>query len=276
MLDEKQLLRYSRQLILKEIGTNGQKKISEAKILVIGAGGLGSPALSYLAAAGVGTLGVVDFDKVGISNLQRQILFTTDDINKSKVETAKKRLNQMNPEVKIIEYDVRLDIDNIEDVIKDYDVVIDATDNYVTRYLVSDCCYFLKKPVIEGAVLGFVGILMTIIPDKSPCYRCLYPMPPKSGTAPTCSDIGIMGMVAGTIGSLQALEAIKVILGIGETLSGKVLFFDGLDFSMREMKLDMDDKCPLCGKDAVIKELSQYEMNHCANKVKGITQLNDL
>jgi adenylyltransferase/sulfurtransferase len=270
MFDENQLLRYSRQLIINEIGTDGQKKLSGSKILVVGSGGLGSPALTYLTAAGVGTLGIVDFDKVGLSNLQRQILYTTNDIGKSKVDIAQKRLNNINPEVKIIKHNVRIDIENIEDIIKGYDVVIDATDNFVARYLVSDCCYFLKKPVIEGAVLGFIGILMTIIPDISPCYRCLYPMPPKEGTAPTCTDIGIMGMVAGTIGSLQALEAVKVILGIGKTLSGRVLFFDGLDFSMKEMKLEKDKNCPLCGSNSSIKELVQYKMNYCATKVKDI------
>lgn len=271
MLDENQILRYSRQLILKEVGTEGQEKLLNSKVLVIGAGGLGSPVLYYLAAAGVGTIGAADFDVVGISNLQRQILYSTDECRKRKVDIAEEKLKKLNPDVKIIKYPCRVDINNIEDMIEDYDVVIDATDNFTARYLVSDCCHLNKKPLVEGAVIGFTGILMTIIPDKTPCYRCLYPVPPKEGDVPTCSDIGVMGMITGTIGSLQALEAVKLILGIGETMSGRVLFFDGLDMTFREMKLEKNKNCQLCGENASIKELSQYEMNYCATKVKNLT-----
>lgn len=270
MLDKNWVLRYSRQLILKEIGVEGQEKLIKSKVLVIGAGGLGSPALYYIAAAGVGKIGVADFDTVGISNLQRQILFSTDDLQKRKVDIAEEKLRKLNPDVSVAKYPYRVDINNIEDIISEYDVVIDATDNFTARYLVSDCCHLNGKPLIEGAVIGFTGILMTIIPGKTPCYRCLYPVPPKEGAVPTCSDIGIMGMVTGTIGSLQALEAVKVILGIGETLSGRVLFFDGLDMSFREMKLEKNKNCPLCGENPSIKELVQYEMNYCANKVKNM------
>jgi molybdopterin-synthase adenylyltransferase len=269
-MDEKRILRYSRQLILKEVGADGQEKLLKSKVLVIGAGGLGSPALYYLAAAGIGTIGAVDFDTVGISNLQRQILYSTDDLQKRKVDIVQEKLGKLNPDVNVIKHPCRVDINNIEDIIDRYDVVIDATDNFSTRYLVSDCCYLSGKPLIEGAVIGFTGILMTIIPMKTPCYRCLYPTPPKEGAVPTCSDIGIMGMVTGTIGSMQALEAVKVILGIGETLSGRVLFFDGLDMSFRELELEKNRNCQLCGENPGIKELTQYEMNYCASKIKNI------
>ncbi|HEX3029021.1 MAG TPA: HesA/MoeB/ThiF family protein [Clostridia bacterium] len=270
MLDENQVLRYSRQLILSEVGVKGQEKLLNSKVLVIGAGGLGSPALYYLAAAGIGTIGAADFDAVGISNLQRQILYSTDDCKKKKVDVAQEKLKKLNPDVNIIKFPQRVSIDNIEDMTDGYDVVIDATDNFTARYLVSDCCHLNGKPLIEGAVIGFTGILMTIIPGKTPCYRCLYPEPPKEGAVPTCSDIGVIGMVTGTIGSLQALEAVKVILGIGETVSGRVLFFDGLDMSFREMKLEKNKNCRLCGENPGIKELSQYEMNYCASKIKNI------
>ncbi|HEX3030598.1 MAG TPA: HesA/MoeB/ThiF family protein [Clostridia bacterium] len=269
MLEENQILRYSRQLILKEVGAEGQEKLLSSKVLVIGAGGLGSPALYYLAAAGIGTIGAADFDAVSVSNLQRQILYSTDDFGKKKVDIAGEKLKKLNPDVNIIKYPRRVDIDNIEEMIEGYDIVIDATDNFTARYLVSDCCHLNGKPLIEGAVIGFTGILLTIIPGKTPCYRCLYPVPPKEGAVPTCADIGVMGMITGTIGSLQALEAVKVILGIGETMAGRVLFFDGLDMSFREMKLEKNKNCNLCGENPGIKKLSQYEMNYCANKIKN-------
>jgi adenylyltransferase/sulfurtransferase len=275
LLSENQIHRYSRQLILKEIGVEGQEKLQKAKVLVIGAGGLGSPALYYLAAAGVGKIGIADFDTVGISNLQRQILYSTEDLQKKKVDIAKEKLEKLNPDLCIDKYPIRIDADNIEEIIDEYDVILDAVDNFTARYLVSDCCYFKGKPLVEGAVLGFTGILTTIIPGKTPCYRCLYPKPPKEGAVPTCSDIGILGMTTGTIGSLQALEAVKVILGIGEILSGRVLVFDGLDMSFRELKLDKNLKCPLCGKNPSIKELVQYEMNYCASKVNELKLKDD-
>lgn len=260
MFDDKNILRYSRQLILKEIGYEGQNKLLNSKVLVIGAGGLGSPALYYLAAAGVGTLGIADFDTVSISNLQRQVLHFTNDLGRKKVDSAEEKLKELNPDVNILKYPHRLNLDNIEETVQEYDVVIDAVDNFPARYLISDCCYFMKKPLIEGAVLGFEGILMTIVPDKSPCYRCLYPVPPEDGVVPTCNDLGIMGMVAGTIGSLQALECIKVLLGIGQTLSGRIMTFDGLNLSFRDIEWKKKSTCPLCGEKPVIKELIQYEI----------------
>lgn len=260
MLDKNDILRYSRQIILKEIGYEGQEKLLNSKVLVVGTGGLGSPALYYLAASGVGTLGIADFDLVGISNLQRQSLHFTEDLGRKKVDSAGEKLKKVNPGVKIIKYPYRIDADNIEEIVQQYDVVVDAVDNFPARYLISDCCYFKRKPLIEGAVLGFEGILMTIIPGKSPCYRCLYPMPPKDGVIPTCSDSGILGAVAGVIGSLQALETIKVLLGIGQTLSGRILTFDGLSLNFREIDWKRRPTCPLCGENPVIKELVQYDI----------------
>ena len=264
-MNKEQEIRYSRQIILNDIGCAGQEKLFNSKVLVIGAGGLGSPALYYLAAAGVGTLGIADFDTVGLSNIPRQILYSSEDIGKKKVDSAAAKLQSINPELKIEHYPSRINIDNIKEIIRDYDLIIDATDNFATRYLVSDCCYFLNKPLIEGAAIGFIGTVMTIIPGKSPCYRCLYPFPPQDGVVLSCGDVGIMGMVTGTIGSIQALEAIKVLLGIGRTLTGRFLYLDGLEMSFHETELPRDEKCPLCGNQPVIKELVQYEIK-CKSK----------
>lgn len=265
-MNRDQEIRYSRQIILNEIGRAGQEKLFQSKVLVVGAGGLGSPALYYLAAAGIGVLGIADFDAVGLSNLPRQILYSTGDIGNKKVEIAAKRLQAINPGLIVEKYPFRLNIDNIEEVIRGYDLVIDATDNFTARYLVSDCCFFMKKPLIEGAVIGFFGTIMTIIPDKSPCYRCLYPVPPRDGVVLSCADVGVMGMIPGTIGSIQALEAVKVILGIGRTLTGRFLYFDGLELSFRETQLEKNENCPLCGARPVIKELVQYEIK-CKSKI---------
>lgn len=253
MIGESDLLRYSRQILLKDVGHEGQEKLLNSRVLVAGAGGLGSPVLYYLAAAGVGTLGVVDFDAVNMSNLHRQILHFTDDLGKNKVDSAEEKLKKLNPGINVIKHAVRLNENNIENIVRQYDVVIDAVDNFSTRYLISDCCYLMNKPLVEGAVLGFEGILMTIIPNKSPCYRCLYPIPPEAGKVLTCNDVGIIGMVAGTIGSLQALETVKVILGIGRTLSGRILTFDGLNLVFRTIDWKRKSNCPLCGKNQVKK-----------------------
>ncbi|MDF2841122.1 MAG: hypothetical protein K0Q99_1894, partial [Clostridia bacterium] len=260
MLNEGQLSRYSKQIILDDIGVEGQQKLLNSKILVVGAGGLGSPVLYYLAASGVGTIGIADFDRVGLSNLQRQILHFTEDLGKKKVDSAEEKLNKLNPEVKIKKYTFRLDDQNIEDIIEEYDVVIDCTDNFTARYLISDCCYLLKKPVVEGAVVGFIGTLMTIIPDVSPCYRCIYPIPPQDGTVPSCADEGILGAVAGVIGTMQALEAIKLLLGVGDVLSGRMLFLDGLRMNIDEISLQKNEACELCGVNPTIKDLVSYEI----------------
>lgn len=260
-MNQEQILRYSRQIILNDFGgVGGQEKLLNAKVLVAGAGGLGSPVLLYLAAAGVGTIGIADFDTVGLSNLNRQVLHFTGDVGRKKVDSAQEKLESLNPDIKIIKYPFRLDIHNIADVISEYDVVVDALDNFPARYLLSDCCYFSKKPLIEGAVVGYEGILMTIIPDQSPCYRCLYPEPPENGVLPTCNDTGVLGMTTGMIGSLQALETIKVILGIGETLSGRILTFDGLALNVRTIPWKKREHCPLCGEHPTIKDLVEYEI----------------
>lgn len=265
MLDDNQILRYSKQIILKDIGLKGQMKLLNSKVLVVGAGGLGSPALFYLASAGVGTIGIADYDTVGLSNLQRQILHFTEDIGQKKVDSAAEKLNRLNPDVKIIKHLFRLNDLNIEKVISEYDVVIDCTDNFQARYLINDCCYFLKKPVVEGAVVRFVGKLMTIIPDVSPCYRCLNPIPPEDFVMPSCSDEGILGAIAGIIGTTQALEAIKIMIGIGETLSGRLLLLDGLSMKINEIALPKNENCPLCGTKATINELVSYDIK-CRTK----------
>lgn len=262
MLDDKQILRYSKQIILKDIGLKGQMKLLNSKVLVVGAGGLGSPALFYLASAGVGTIGIADYDTVGLSNLQRQILHFTEDIGQKKVDSAAEKLNRLNPDVKIIKHLFRLNDLNIEKVISEYDVVIDCTDNFRARYLINDCCYFLKKPVVEGAVVRFVGKLMTIIPDVSPCYRCLNPIPPEDFVMPSCSDEGILGAIAGIIGTMQALEAIKIMIGIGETLSGRLLLLDGLSMKINEIALPKNENCPICGTKPTIKELVSYDIKY--------------
>jgi len=263
--DRDKILRYSRQIILNEIGLEGQEKLLKSRVLVIGAGGLGSPVLLYLAAAGIGTLGIADFDTVGISNLQRQVLHFTDDIGRKKVDSAEEKLKKLNPDVNIIKFPIRLGIDNIEDVISKFDVVVDAVDNFPARFLISDCCYFMKKPLIEAAAVGFEGILMTIVPGETPCYRCLYPMPPVDGVIPTCSDTGILGMVTGTMGSLQALEIVKLLLEIGKTMSGRLLTFDALDLKFRQIEWKKRSNCPLCGEKPQITELVQYDIK-CSTK----------
>ena len=259
-LSENEELRYSKQLILDGFGIEAQNKLSNARVLVVGAGGLGSPTLLYLASVGVGTIGIVEFDTITHSNLNRQILYSTNDLGLKKIDVAAKRLTVLNPNIMLELHDTRLNINNAEEIISEYDVVIDATDNFSTRYLISDCCYFLKKPLIEGAATAYDGILMTIIPDKTPCYRCLYPNPPKDGVLPNCSEVGIIGMLTGIVGSAQALEAVKLITGIGENLTGKLLTIDALSTGFREIKWDRKETCPLCGKHPEIHELMEYKV----------------
>lgn len=261
---DEQILRYSRQIILKDIGLEGQKKLLNSRVLVIGAGGLGSPAVYYLAACGVGTIGIVDFDVVGISNLNRQIIHSMDDLGKLKVDSVQEKIKKLNQDINVVKYKTRIMPDNIEDIIKDYDVVIDASDNFPTRYLVNDACFFLNKPLVEAGAIEFEGIVMTIIPQKGPCYRCLYHEVPRDGVIPKCTDNGILGMVTGVIGSVQALEAVKIILNIGRNLSGRVLTFDALNLKFRDITWTKRDTCPLCGKNPSIKELKMYDIK-CAS-----------
>lgn len=248
-LDADARARYARQLTLPEIGETGQAKLAEAKVLLIGAGGLGSPAAYYLAAAGVGTLGIVDHDTVDRSNLQRQILHTDDRIGMSKVESARRTLNALNPVVRVEGYEERLSSENVERILEGYDLVVDGSDNFPTRYLVNDACVKLGLPNVHGAVFRFEGQMSVFWPaagDDAPCYRCLYPEPPPPEQAPSCADAGVMGVLPGIIGTLQALEALKILLGIGESLTGRLLCFDGLAGEFRELRIRRDPQCPYC------------------------------
>jgi adenylyltransferase/sulfurtransferase len=259
---EEQIKRYARHIILPEVGGKGQEKLLNSKVLVIGAGGLGSPAILYLAAAGVGTIGIVDFDVVDFSNLQRQIIHNTERVGTPKVESARRTVEMLNPDVKVITYNTRISKENIMDIIKDYDVVLDGTDNFPTRFLINDACYFAGKPLVSAAMLRFEGQVSVFDfrnKEQSPCYRCLFPEPPPPGLVPSCQEAGILGSIGGIMGCIQATEAIKLILGIGEPLVGKLLIMDALSMDFRKVKLRKDPNCPLCGEKPIIKELIEYE-----------------
>lgn len=256
---EEQIKRYSRHIILPEVGGKGQKKLLSSKVLLIGAGGLGSPAAYYLAAAGIGTIGIVDFDIVDLSNLQRQILHSTNDIGKPKVESAKETLTALNPDVKIIPYKEKLTSENIFEIIKDYDVIVDGCDNFPTRYLVNDACVLSGKVNVHGSIFRFEGQATVFDPKNGPCYRCLYPEPPPPGMVPSCQEAGVLGVLPGIIGTIQAIETIKILLGIGKTLTGRLLIFDALKMSFHELKLKKNPKCPLCGDNPTIKQLIDYD-----------------
>jgi len=258
-LRDDQIERYSRQILLPNVGGKGQEKLLNAKVLIIGAGGLGSPAALYLASAGIGTLGIVDSDKVELNNLQRQIVHSVNTVGMLKVESAKNRLNAINPDVKVIPYNIRLTSENILDIIKDYDIVVDGSDNFPTRYLVNDACVFSNKPLSHGGIFRFDGQAITILPHKSACYRCLFSEPPPPGLVPSCQEAGVLGAVAGIIGVIQANEVLKYILGIGELLAGKLLVFNALDSFFRQVKVSRDPKCPVCGKNPSITKLIDYE-----------------
>lgn len=258
-LTPEQYMRYSRHLILPEIGEEGQKKLLAAKVLIIGAGGLGSPLGLYLAAAGVGTIGLVDFDVVDLSNLQRQILHTNDEIGKSKLDSAEKRIRAMNPDTKVVKYNTKISSDNALDILKDYEVVIDGTDNFPTRYLVNDACVFLNKPNIYGSIFRFEGQATVFKPKDGPCYRCLYPEPPPPGMVPSCAEGGVLGILPGVIGVIQATEAVKLIVGRGELLIGRLLLYNALDMSFRTLKIRRDKNCPVCGDKPTVTKLIDYE-----------------
>lgn len=265
-LTEEQIRRYSRQIILKGVGGKGQKKLAQAKVLLVGAGGLGSPAGLYLAAAGVGTLGIVDSDEVDLSNLHRQILHRTQDLGKPKIESARRTMVEVNPDVMVVPYRERLSSGNIMEIIKEYDMVVDGSDNFETRYLVNDACVFARKPLSHGAVFGFDGQIMTIIPGESACYRCIFPEPPPPGLVPSCQEAGVLGVLPGVIGLLQATEAIKFILGKGDLLKGRMLVYNALEMSFREVKIPRNPHCPVCGEQPTITELLDYE-SHCRVRV---------
>ena len=256
---EEQIERYSRQIILPSVGGAGQKKLLQAKVLVVGAGGLSSPSIYYLAAAGVGKIGIVDSDKVELSNLHRQILYATVDVGKQKTERAKERVASTNPDVEVVTYPVRLSSENALEILEDYDLIVDGSDNFPTRYLVNDACVLLEKPLFHGAFFQFEGQAMTIIPGEGPCYRCLFPEPPPPGAVPSCQEAGVLGALAGVIGLIQTTEAIKYILGLGELLVGKLLIFNALTMSFREVRVPKEKNCPICGEKPTIKELIDYE-----------------
>ena len=259
-LSKEEIYRYSRHLLIPEVGVKGQKKLKGSKILVIGAGGLGSPVALYLAAAGVGTIGIVDYDIVDESNLQRQILHSTEEVGTPKVESAKRRLLEINPYIEVITYNLKLSKENVLEIIREFDLVVDGTDNFATRYLVNDACAFLDKPLVYGSIFRFEGQATVFYAKEGPCYRCLYPEPPPPGTVPSCAEGGVFGVLPGVIGAIQATEAIKLILGIGETLIGKLLLYDALRMEFRFLKLRKDPKCPLCGENKTITELQDYEV----------------
>jgi molybdopterin/thiamine biosynthesis adenylyltransferase len=253
---EDQLLRYSRQIILPGVGGAGQSKLRKARVLCVGAGGLGSPASFYLAAAGVGTIGLVDSERVDLSNLQRQILYRTKDVGHSKVQTAGETLLSLNPEVVVEKHPIRLNADSAVDLFRRYDLIMDCSDNFPTRFLINDACFFAGRTLVWGAVLRFEGQVATFRPGgDGPCYRCLLPEPPPPGVVPTCQEAGIMGAVAGMIGAVQAIEAIKEILGIGQSLAGRMIYIDALNFQWTEAIIDKNPDCPLCSEHPSISRL---------------------
>ncbi|MGE0705672.1 MAG: molybdopterin-synthase adenylyltransferase MoeB [Vicinamibacterales bacterium] len=258
-LSNEEVKRYSRHLIMPEVGMDGQRKIKSGSVLCIGAGGLGSPAAMYLAAAGVGTIGVVDFDVVDFSNLQRQIMHGTSDVGRPKLDSAYDRLHGLNPHVEVVKHDAALSSENALDLFRDYDVILDGTDNFPTRYLVNDACVLLKKPNAYGSIFRFEGQASVFGMPGGPCYRCLYPEPPPPGLVPSCAEGGVLGVLPGIIGVIQATEALKLITGIGEPLIGRFLIYDALRMRFRELKLRRDPECPVCGDHPTVTKLIDYE-----------------
>jgi len=254
-----QTIRYSRHFLLPEVGEEGQAKLLNAKVLMVGAGGLGSPSAYYLAAAGVGTLGIIDNDVVDLSNLQRQILHTNDRVGMPKTESAKMTIQALNPDVRVIPYQQKLTSQNIMEIIKDYDIIVDGCDNFPTRYLVNDACVLAKKPNVHGSIFQFEGQATVFYPGKGPCYRCLYPEPPPADMAPSCQEAGVLGVLPGLIGVIQALETIKLILGKGDSLVGKLICFNTLGMEINTLKLKADPACPMCGEKPTIHSLIDYE-----------------
>lgn len=266
-LTDEQIERYSRHIILKEVGARGQKKLLESSVLIIGAGGLGAPAAMYLAAAGVGTIGIADADDVDLSNLQRQIIHSTEDIGKPKVLSAAETMEKINPDVKVNTYHTFVDASNIRELVRKYDFIIDGTDNFPAKFLINDACVLEKKPFSHAGIIRFKGQLMTYVPGKGPCYRCVFKNPPPKDAVPTCKQAGVIGAMGGVIGSLQAMEAIKYIIGKGELLTGYLLTYDALTMEFRKIKLPADTaNCAVCGTHPTITEPVDYELNVCEDK----------
>lgn len=262
-LNNDQIVRYSRHILLDGVGGKGQERLLQSKVLVVGTGGLGSPIALYLAAAGVGTIGLADGDRVDLSNLQRQIAHHSPDVGRKKVDSAREKIAAINPDVKVIGYDFRLDKDNIREIIRDYDFIVEGTDNFPTKYLVNDACVFEKKPFNQGGILRFQGQTMTYVPESA-CYRCVYPTPPPAGAVPTCSEAGVLGAIAGILGTIQATEALKYLLGIGELLINRVLFYDALSMVFRTVKTSPNARCRISGEKPDITELVEMEQLACS------------
>jgi adenylyltransferase/sulfurtransferase len=258
-LSREEIQRYSRHLIMPEVGMDGQKKLKAARVLCVGAGGLGSPASMYLAAAGVGTLGIVDFDVVDASNLHRQIIYGISDVGRRKLEVARNRLREMNPDLNVVLHETALSSRNALEILRDYDIVVDGTDNFQTRYLVNDACVLLGKPNVYGSIFRFDGQASVFAVQGGPCYRCLYPEPPPPGLVPSCAEGGVLGVLPGVIGVIQATEAIKLILGQGQSLVGRLLLYDALTMQFRQMKLRRDAECPVCGDNPTVRALIDYD-----------------
>lgn len=258
-LTQAELIRYSRHTLLKEIGIAGQKRLKRSRVLVVGLGGLGSPLAMYLAAAGVGTLGLVEFDTVDSSNLQRQLLFDSRDVGKSKLQAGAARLRGLNPDIHLDHIECRLSAENALELVSQYDVVVDGTDNFPTRYLVNDACVLQRKPNVHGSIFRFEGQCSVFHPPEGPCYRCLYPEPPPAGMVPNCAEAGVLGILPGIIGTIQATETIKLLLGLGKPLTGRLLLYDALEMSFRQVRIRRDPQCPICGENPTITELIEYE-----------------
>jgi molybdopterin/thiamine biosynthesis adenylyltransferase len=274
VLTPDQVKRYSRHIIMSDVGSGGQRKLMGAKALIIGAGGLGSPAAVYLSLAGVGTVGLVDFDVVELSNLQRQILHHTTDVGRPKLQSARDNLHAYNPDVNVVLHEVRLESDNAMEIISQYDLVVNGADNFATRYLVNDACYLLNKPLVDGSILIFDGQATVFLPGQG-CYRCLFPSPPPPGMVPNCAEAGVLGALTGLVGSVQATEALKYFLGIGESLSSRLLLIDALSMNFREVKLKRNPQCPLCGDNPTITELIDYEVFCGVAAPEGVGVAND-
>ena len=254
-----QVKRYSRHIIMGDVGSKGQRALMGSKALIIGAGGLGSPSAIYLSLAGVGTVGIVDFDVVELSNLQRQVLHHTADVGRPKVQSAVDNIKAYNPDVNVVVHEARLESDNAMEIISQYDLVINGADNFATRYLVNDACYLLNKPLVDGSILIFDGQATVFLPGEG-CYRCLFPSPPPPGMVPNCAEAGVLGALTGLVGSIQATDALKYFLGIGESLSSRLLLIDALSMTFREVRLKKNPKCPLCGDNPTVTELIDYEV----------------
>ena len=260
---EAQIERYSRHILLPEIGGKGQKRIVEAKVLIVGAGGLGSPAALYLAAAGVGTLGIMDGDTVDLSNLHRQVIHGTPDLGTPKVRSAKEKIEAINPDVKVIPYEERLNAKNALSLFHQYDFVLDGTDNFPAKFLINDAAIFTNKPLIHGGILRFDGQAFTILPRKTACYRCVFKEPPPPGVVPSCQEAGVLGVLAGVIGTIQATEVLKLILGIGDLLTDRILTYEARNASFREIRIRRHSQCPVCSENPQITELVEYEQEIC-------------